>query len=68
MTKMEITLELPNPESRTINAEGIVVRCDASPGSTDEFQVAILYTQLDEDDHHAIRRYVEHDLAQHGAS
>ncbi len=63
MTKMEIVLQLPAPEARTVRAEGIVVRCDASPPSDSEFQVAILYTRLDEDDHHAIKRYVEHDLA-----
>ncbi len=65
MTKMEILLELPKPESRTVNAEGIVIRCDPSLRSDSEFQVAILYTKLDEDDHHAIRRYVDHDLAHH---
>jgi len=68
MTKVEITMELPSPEDRTVNAEGIVVRCDPATGSASEFQVAILYTKLSEDDHHAIRRHVEHDLAQHGAA
>lgn len=64
MTKMEVVLQLPPPDPRTITAEGIVVRCDAlDSGKGDEFQVAILYTRLNEDDQHAIRRYVEHDLA-----
>lgn len=63
MTKMEIYLQLPSPEPRTIKAEGIVVRCDSTPAPSTEFQVAILYTRLADDDHHAIRRYVEHDLA-----
>ena len=63
MTKMEIVLQLPPPELRTIKAEGIVVRCDAEQAADTAFQVAILYTRLEEDDHHAIRRYVEHDLS-----
>lgn len=63
MTKLEITLELPKPEVRTVNAEGIVIRCDSNNAADSEFQVAILYTKLDDGDHHAIRRYVEHDLA-----
>jgi hypothetical protein len=67
MTKMEIVLDLPAPENRSIEAEGIVVRCDASDRTNSEFYVAILYTRLGDDDQHAIRRYVEHDLAHHGA-
>jgi hypothetical protein len=63
MTKLEIYLQLPAPEPRTIKAEGIVVRCDSTSPPGAEFQVAILYTRLNDDDHHAIRRYVEHDLA-----
>jgi hypothetical protein len=63
MTKLEIILQLPPPELRTIKAEGIVVRCDPADAASSEFQVAILYTRLDDDDHHAIRRHVDHDLA-----
>jgi len=63
MTKMSIVLDLPAPVNRVVNAEGIVIRCDADPHKRDNFRVAIFYTKLSETDHHAIRDYVEHDLA-----
>lgn len=63
MTKMSIELDLPAPVNRVVNAEGIVIRCDADPQKRDSFRVAIFYTKLSEADQHAIRDYVEHDLA-----
>ncbi len=64
MTKMSIVLELPNPSNRRIEAEGVVIRCDAEDPQGNAFKVAILYTKLDDADHQAIRDFVEHDLAQ----
>lgn len=64
MTKMAITLELPHPfNTKRIQAEGVVLRCDPDRKSPGEYKVAILYTKLDDDDYETIRRYVEHDLA-----
>lgn len=64
MTRMQIKLELPG-QDRNIDAEGVVVRCAPDPQGDDQFKVAILFTRIDEDDHLAIRRWVEEDLAEH---
>jgi hypothetical protein len=63
MTRMQIKLELPG-QDHSVDAEGIVVRCDPDVKGDDHFKVAILFTRLDEDDHSAIRRWVEEDLAE----
>jgi hypothetical protein len=65
MTKLSIVLDLPGPVDRVVNAEGIVIRCEAEYPKRDDFRVAILYTKLSDEDHHAIRAYVEHDLGEH---
>lgn len=64
MTKMRIVLELPAPVEREVEAEGIVVRCDAADRKGTEFSVAILYTNVSDADRDAIEAYVSHDLAQ----
>ena len=64
MTKMIIELDLPEPSSCQIEAEGIVVRCIAEDQRGESFRVAILYTKVSEDAQQAIRDYVEYDLAQ----
>lgn len=63
MTRMRIVLELPKPVDHRIDAEGIVVRCDPDDIGDDHFKVAILFTRVDDADHEAIRKFVEHDLA-----
>lgn len=63
MTRMSIALELPKPFDRRLEAEGIVVRCDPDEKGDDHFKVAILFTKLDDEDHAAIRKYVESDIA-----
>ena len=63
-TKMGIVLDLPEPANCQIEAEGIVVRCVAEDQRGESFRVAILYTKVTDDAQHAIRQYVEHDLAQ----
>ncbi len=67
MTKLSIVLDLPGPVHRVVNAEGIVIRCEAEYPKSSDFKVAILYTKLSDEDHHAIRTYVEHDLGEHVA-
>ena len=64
MTKMSISMELPNLPDRQVEAEGIVVRCEPDGKIEGAFKIAILYTKLSDEDHQAIRRYVDHDLAQ----
>ncbi len=64
MTRMRINLELPKPSTHRIDAEGIVVRCDPDDKGDDHFRVAILFTKITDEDHEAIHRFVEHDLAQ----
>ena len=65
MTKMSIVLELPGPEPRTIDAAGVVVRCSIDDRGDDEiYRVAILYTRLTDDDHKAIKDFVEQDIAE----
>jgi hypothetical protein len=64
MTRLSIALDLPDPINTRIDAEGVVVRCDPDPQGDDQFRVAILFTRLDDDEHEALRRYVEFDIAQ----
>jgi 2,4-dienoyl-CoA reductase-like NADH-dependent reductase (Old Yellow Enzyme family) len=64
MTRMRIILELPKPVRHRIDAEGIVVRCDPEDVGDDHFKVAILFTKVDDRDHEAIRKFVDHDLSQ----
>lgn len=68
MTRLSIALDLPGAEDQRIDAEGIVVRCEPDPQGDDKFKVAILFTRLTDEDHEAIRQYVEHDLAQAGVA
>ena len=63
MTRIVVALDLPKPNERRIDAEGVVVRCDPDEQGDDHFKVAILFTKIDEDDHEAIGHFVEHDLA-----
>ncbi len=68
MTKMSIDLDLPGPAGHTpINCEGIVVRCEPDARNEGQFKVAILYTRLSDDHHHAVKEYVENDLARASA-
>jgi len=62
MTRMSIVLEIPRPETRRIDCEGIVVRCDPDEKGDDHFKVAILYTKISDEDHDAVVSFVEHDL------
>jgi len=62
MTRIGIALELPRPFGDRIDAEGVVVRCEADDQGDDHFLVAILFTRLDDAAHDAIHRFVEHDL------
>lgn len=63
MTRMRIALELPSADSTArIDADGIVVRCDPHEQGDDHFKVAILFTRLSDEDHDAIRQFVDHDL------
>lgn len=63
MTRMSIVLEIPRPQTRRIECEGIVVRCDPDERGDDHFKVAIFYTKISDEDHTAVVDYVEHDLA-----
>jgi hypothetical protein len=62
MTKIGIALELPKPFSHRIDAEGVVVRCEADEFGDDHFKVAILFTRLRPEDQDAINIFVHHDL------
>ena len=66
MTRMRVTIELPKPAGRRVDAEGIVVRCDPDDMGDDHFKVAILFTKLDDEDYEAIHGFVEHDIAEAG--
>lgn len=66
MTKLEINLDIPEPGARHISAEGVVVRCESDEHTEDEYKVALLFTQISEEDRTAIRHYVEHDLSDSG--
>jgi len=63
MTRMRIVLDLPKQFERRVDAEGIVVRCEPDAQGDDRFRVAILFSKLDDEDHEALRQYVESDLA-----
>lgn len=63
MTKLGMGLELPAPVERRVDCEGVVVRCEADEDGGDSFKVAILFTQISDDDRDAIHRWVESDLA-----
>lgn len=63
MTRMRIALDLPAPVGQRIDAEGVVVRCDADDQGDDHFKVAILFTKIDPEEHEAIRQFVEEDIA-----
>ncbi len=60
MTKIGIVLELPKPFPHRIDAEGVVVRCEADERGDDHFKVAILFTKLRPEDEEAINRFVHH--------
>ncbi len=62
MTKIGIAVELPKPVPRRIDAEGVVVRCEADDYGDDHFKVAILFTRLKPEDQEAINKFVHHDL------
>jgi hypothetical protein len=64
MTKLGMGLELPAPIDRRVDCEGVVVRCEADEQGGDNFKVAILYTQISDEDRDAIQTWVESDLAQ----
>jgi len=63
MTKLGMGLELPAPADRRVDCEGVVVRCEADEEGGDSFKVAILYTQISDEDRDAIQAFVEADLA-----
>lgn len=63
MTKMRMALDLPHPVNKRVECEGIVVRCDPHEQGENHYKVAILYTKVNEEDRHAIAKFVEHDLA-----
>ncbi len=63
MTKLRIALELPRGDGHRLDAEGVVVRCEADEVGDDNFKVAILFTKISDEDHEAIRQFVEQDLA-----
>ena len=62
MTKLSMVIELPPPFGDEINTEGVVVRCDPEHERKHQFNVAILFNNLSDDDYLAIKRYVEADL------
>jgi hypothetical protein len=64
MTRMQIGLDIPTPQDHRVDAEGIVVRCDPDEQGDDNFKVAILFTKISDEDHEALRRFVDHDLAE----
>jgi len=63
MTRMRVNLDLPKPFNRQIDADGVVVRCEPHDEEEGHYQVAILFTRLSDEDHEAIRKFVDHDLA-----
>lgn len=63
MTKLGIAIELPKPQERRVECEGVVVRCDPHDQGDDHFQVAILYTKIEDEDHKAIVEFVDQDIA-----
>ena len=59
MTKIDVTLDLPEPSDSSINCEGVIVRCDPDQKGEDHFKVAIVFTKLDDADMAAIKKHVE---------
>ena len=59
MTKIGVTLDLPEPSDASINCEGVIVRCDPDQKGEDHFKVAIVFTKLDNADMAAIKKHVE---------
>jgi hypothetical protein len=64
MTKMRIVIDLPKPYDRRIESEGIVVRCEPHEKGDDNFKVAIIFSKIDDEDHEAVQKFVEDDLAE----
>jgi len=64
MTKLGIVLELPKPQERRVECEGIIVRCEPHEQGDDHFKVAILFSRISDEDRQAIIEFVEHDLSQ----
>ncbi len=67
MTKLRMALEIPphnGRESRRVECEGIVVRCDPHDLGDDHFKVAILFTDISSEDREAIEHSVDADLAE----
>ena len=62
MTRMSIVIEIPKPKTRRVECEGIVVRCDPHEHGDDNFEIAIIFTKISEEDHQAVVDYVHHDL------
>lgn len=62
MTIMGITLDLPKPVDRRIEAEGVVVRCDPEKEEAENYQVAILFTRMSANDRAAVESWVHQDL------
>ena len=67
MTKMSIALDLPKPQNRRIECDGVVVRCDPHEVGDDRFKVAILYTKINEDDQRAVEELVAQEMEEAGA-
>lgn len=69
MTKLRMAVDLPehgsHRESRRIECEGIVVRCDPHELGDDHFEVAIFYTDISHEAREAIEDFVDADLAAH---
>ena len=64
MTKMSIAIELPGDDSgERVQCEGVVVRCDPDDKTDGKYEVAILYTHVEEDDRERIEAFVERDIA-----
>lgn len=68
MTKLSMVLELPKPDLRRVECEGVVVRCDPHDRGDDHFKVAILYTRISEEDRQAIESFVVSELIPNAAS
>lgn len=57
MTKVKLELEIPlDGAPAKVNGEGAVVRCEQS--ANEDYEVAILFTELDKDGSAAITRYI----------
>lgn len=64
MTKLQIRLELPGPPRASISCEAAVVRIDPpkAVARRSQYQVAIFFTDLSEQDRSSLARYVQHHL------